>query len=65
MNKNIKEHEIKLEEYKQNPDKFDNKGFLKNAPTNEIREKIIQGRIKHLEDEIKNFEEQINQLRDQ
>jgi hypothetical protein len=49
----------KLEEYKADPYKFDNKGFLKNAPNDQVRQKIISGRIEHLESEIKTFYENI------
>jgi RHS repeat-associated protein len=49
----LSEHVEKLEKYRANPDAFDNKGFLKNAPSQEIRERIIRSRIKHLEDEIR------------
>jgi RHS repeat-associated protein len=54
-------HKLKLEEYKKNPDKFDNKGILK-GKTNEQREKIINGRIKNLEKQIKTFEKDINNI---
>ncbi|MBC6952035.1 hypothetical protein DWB58_29305 [candidate division KSB1 bacterium] len=63
LEKQIAEHKEKLAEYIKNPDAFDNKGFLKNAPSKEVRQKIIQTRIKHLESEIKNFEKQIERLR--
>ena len=53
-------HQQKLEAYKANPDAFDNKGFLKNAPTPQIRQNIIDARIRHLEGEIKNFQNQID-----
>lgn len=62
LEKQIAEHKEKLAEYIKNPDAFDNKGFLKNAPSKEVRQKIIQTRIKHLESEIKNFEKQIEKL---
>jgi RHS repeat-associated protein len=57
------EHRTKLDAFRRNPDAFDNKGFLKNAPSAEVREQIIQGRIRHLENEIRNFEQQIERLR--
>jgi hypothetical protein len=60
--KNIAEHRAKLDAYKRNPDAFDNKGFLKNAPSQEIRERIIEGRIQHLEGEIRGFQNQIDRL---
>jgi len=42
------------------PDGNDNQGFLENAGNNQqLRDKIIQGRIKSLKHQIKNFEEQI------
>ncbi|WP_434058078.1 RHS repeat domain-containing protein [Acinetobacter thutiue] len=54
-------HEEKLREYISNPDKYDNKGFLKNAPNQEVRRRIIDGRIKHLLQEIKTFKEQLEE----
>jgi len=48
-------HQKKLDEYRQNPDKYDNKDLLKNTNNEEIRQQIINGRIKHLENEIKTF----------
>lgn len=58
----LAEHRQKLETYKDDPDAFDNQGLLKNAPSVEIRQRIIQGRIKHLEDEIRAFEKAIRDL---
>ncbi len=49
------EHIEKLEKYKQNPMKYDNKGFLKNAPNEQVKQKIINTRISHLEKEIHTF----------
>ena len=46
------EHEEKLSDYEENPDAYDNDGRLRNAPSQEIREKIIQGRIKELTRQI-------------
>ena len=62
LKQRINEHQVKLDEYKQNPYKFDNKELLKNAPNDKIRDRIINGRIKHLENEIKAFEKQIKKL---
>jgi len=56
------EHQKKLADYMNNPDAFDNQGLLKNAPTPEIRQKIIDGRIRHLQQEIKAFQDQIDQI---
>lgn len=53
--KKMVEHIEKLENYKQNPLKFDNQGLLQNTTSQQLREKIIQGRIKHLETEIQAF----------
>jgi predicted outer membrane protein len=64
LNKRLEEHRQKLQDYIKNPDAFDNKGFLRNAPSQEVRERIIQGRIRHLENEIQNFEKQIADLLD-
>ena len=57
----LAEHMKKLDDYKRNPDAVDNKGFLKNAPTQEIRDRIIKGRIKHLEAEIKAIQKAIDE----
>jgi hypothetical protein len=62
LNQRLAEHRAKLEAYRSNPDAFDNNGFLRNAPSVEVRERIIQGRIRHLESEISNFERQIEEL---
>jgi len=58
----IAEHQKKLSDYRANPDAFDNQGLLKNAPNDQIRQKIIDGRIRHLEKEIKTFQENIDKL---
>lgn len=57
--KQMTEHIDKLEKYKQNPMKYDNKGFLKNAPNDAVRKSIIDGRVNHLETEIKTFYDNI------
>ncbi|SEU29035.1 hypothetical protein SAMN05443639_11449 [Stigmatella erecta] len=56
------EHQQKLADYKGDPDAFDNQGILRNAPSPEVRQRIINGRIKHLEDEIRAFEKAIRDL---
>jgi predicted RNase H-like nuclease (RuvC/YqgF family) len=60
--RNIAEHRAKLEAFKKSSDAFDNKGFLKNAPSQAIRDQIIEGRIQHLEGEIRNWQNQIDRL---
>jgi hypothetical protein len=62
LRKRIEEHQAKLEEYRTNPDAVDNQGFLRNAPTEEIRQRIIRGRIRHLEKEIETFQKNINDI---
>ena len=47
----IKEHELKIQEFKENPMKFDD-GRMQNA-TKEIRQKMIDGRINALEKQVK------------
>jgi RHS repeat-associated protein len=64
LQQRLNEHVQKLESYRANPDLYDNRGLLANAATPEIRQSIINGRIKHLETEIKGFQQQINALRD-
>ncbi|NOI65479.1 FG-GAP-like repeat-containing protein [Vibrio sp. 99-8-1] len=62
LTKRIEEHKKKLEEYKNNPDAFDNKSYLKNAPNSEIRQRIIDGRVRHLEKEIRDFQKGIDDI---
>jgi hypothetical protein len=45
-----------------NPDAYDNKGILKNAPNEQVRDRIINGRIQHLEHEIKTFKGNIDKI---
>jgi len=63
LEQQVVEHKQKLDEYIKDPEAFDNKGFLKNAPSPEIRQKIIDGRVKHLQGEIDNFLKQIEALK--
>jgi len=51
--RNVQTHKAKLAAFKKNPGKFDNKGLQANAPTAAIKQKIIQGRIKALEAQIR------------
>jgi hypothetical protein len=62
LEKQIMKHETKLAEYIKNPMKYDNKGFLKNAPNDATRQKIIQSRINHLEKEISTFQNNIQKI---
>jgi hypothetical protein len=63
LEKQIVKHQEKLAEYLKDPSKFDNKGILKNAPNDKIWDRIIQARIKHLEKEIKTFQDNISKIR--
>jgi hypothetical protein len=63
LERQLAEHERKLAEYKANPEAHDNKGFLKNAPSEEARNKIIKSRIRNLEGQIDNFRRLIASLR--
>ncbi len=57
----ILKHQQKLKNWIENPSKYDDKGFLKNAPADRI-EKIIESRIRHLEHEIKTFQDNIKKV---
>jgi hypothetical protein len=52
LQQQIAELQAKLEAYQADPDAYDNLGYLENAPSDEIRQQIIQGRIQHLQNEI-------------
>ncbi len=62
LRKRLAEHRQKLADYKSNPDAADNLGLLREAATPEIRKRIIEGRVRHLEQEIKAFEKAIQDL---
>jgi RHS repeat-associated protein len=63
LEKNIAEHEAKLNTYIKDPYAFDNQGFLRNAPNDDVRQTIINGRINHLQNEIDNWRRQVETLR--
>jgi hypothetical protein len=58
----IAKHQSKLAEYIKDPMKFDNMGFLKNAPNDAVKQKIIQSRINHLNQEISTFQNNIQKI---
>jgi hypothetical protein len=58
----LAEHRQKLAAYRANPDAYDNQGRLRNASSPELRQKIINSRIEHLENEIRAFEKNIRDL---
>jgi hypothetical protein len=62
LRRQLEAHQEKLEQYKADPDAFDNKDFLKNAPDEEARQRIIEGRIRKLQGQIENFRKQIRDL---
>jgi len=59
----ILEHEVKWAEYSKNPNAYDNQNLLISAPTDEIRQQIIQGRLNKLRREIKGFYSELAKLR--
>lgn len=52
LQENVAEHLQKLDDYKRDPDSHDNTGALANAPNKEIRQQIIDCRIRALEGQI-------------
>ncbi len=62
LRQQVADHTAKLEAYRANPAAYDNLGILERAPTAEIRQSIIDGRIRHLTNEIKAFQDQIDKL---
>jgi DNA repair exonuclease SbcCD ATPase subunit len=65
LQERVAEHEAKLEQYRRNPDAYDNQGTLKSAPSQEARRRIIEGRIRKLEKEIEKFRKEIERLQRQ
>ena len=56
-------HIRKLRLYKANPSKYDNAGhLLRNAGNPKVQQKIIDGRIRHLQQEINTFYNNIIKL---
>ncbi|MGH2919291.1 MAG: hypothetical protein ACRDLS_11950, partial [Solirubrobacteraceae bacterium] len=62
LEKQAAKHQAKLDAYRADPDAFDNLGLLRNAPSPEIRQRIIDGRIRHLEGEVSTFRRQIDEI---
>ncbi len=72
LRKQVQQHKDKLKKYKNNPDKYDNLGHLKNCPRDkngkltefgkEMRERIIRNRIRGLKHSIKEYEKQIREI---
>jgi len=62
LEKQLAQHQKKLNDYMRNPNAFDNKGFLKNAQNQQTKDNIIGGRAKHLQNEINSFQRQIDIL---
>jgi RHS repeat-associated protein len=62
LQKQIDVHTEKLKAYRANPDAFDNQGLLARAPSVEVRQRIIDGRVRHLEQEIRTFQDQIRKI---
>lgn len=60
----IEEHQKKLDDYIKDPYGHDNKGILENAPTQEIRDKIIQGRIDALQKQINKQQGELDKIID-
>jgi len=61
----IIEHEKKWVAYSRNPSDYDNQNFLRDAPTDEIRQRIIQGRMNKLRREIQVFRSELVKLHEQ
>lgn len=49
-------------DYRADPDAYDNLGFLRNAPSDAIRQRIIDGRIRHLQSELNAFQKGIDRI---
>lgn len=58
----IKEHQEKLERYSKDPYSMDNDGRLKNAPTQAIRDRIIEGRKKVLRDAVTRHQNELKKI---
>jgi hypothetical protein len=61
LKNSIAEHKQRLADYIKDPDAHDPKGFLETASP-ELRQKIINTRIRSLEHQIKTFEKDLKNL---
>ncbi len=59
ITKQLIDHQQKLMQYIKNPSSMDNKGFLKNAPTQQIRDQVYTARVQNLVHQINNYYQQI------
>jgi hypothetical protein len=57
----LDEHQAKLDDYIADPDAYDNLGILQ-GKTPEVRQRIIDGRVRHLQTEINTFQSNINKI---
>ena len=62
LQRQVAAHTEKLGAYRASPDAFDNLGYLERAASPEIRRRIIDGRINHLETEMRGFQDQIDKI---
>lgn len=58
----IREHKDKLDQYSRDPYSMDNKGLLRNAPNDEVRARIIEGRKKVLRDAIERHRSELRKI---
>jgi|GEM_PF-3259400 ribosome-associated translation inhibitor RaiA len=63
LEKQIEDHQAKLAAYIADPYAQDNLGILRDAPNDELRRKIIEGRIAKLQKEIQTFSDEIEKLK--
>lgn len=57
----LRDHKDKLNKWLADPDAFDNKGVLKNAPAS-LRQKIIDGRAKVISEQIRKHEGELEKI---
>jgi hypothetical protein len=62
LEKQIKEHQAKLKDYRSNPYAFDNKGMLSKVSP-ETRNKIVESRMRSLENQINTFKKDIKNIK--
>ncbi|MGA8725421.1 MAG: RHS repeat-associated core domain-containing protein [Acidimicrobiales bacterium] len=63
LEQNIADTQSKLDAHIADPDAYDNQGRLAQASSPEIRESIINGRVAHLQAEIRAFQGAIDKIR--
>ncbi len=63
LDRQAEAHRAKLAAYRADPAAFDHRGLLASAANDEVRARIVAGRVRHLENEIATFQKNLDKIR--